>query len=71
MAPPNTSPSPSDDRPPLLSVHTALVLLIALLVGLAVGMLMYAAGRHPAEAVVAGIGSSAAAGLACHKLIGY
>lgn len=70
MTPPTTSPTPSGDRPPLLNVRTAVILLIAFIVGVTIGLLAYAAERHPAEAVLAGLGSAGAAAVACHSLIG-
>jgi len=71
VTPPTTSPTPSSDRPsPLLNVRTAVILLIAFIVGVTIGLLTYAAGRHPAEAVLAGLGSTGAAAVGCHRLIG-
>lgn len=70
MTRPTPPPVPSGDPPPLLTVRTAVVLLIALIVGVGVGVLTYVAGRHPAEAALAGIGAAGVTAVACHGLIG-
>ncbi|KOX33970.1 hypothetical protein ADK67_04795 [Saccharothrix sp. NRRL B-16348] len=45
----------------LLAPRTALILLLAVLTGIGAGALTALAGRHPAEAAVAGIAAAAAA----------
>ncbi|MCX4524513.1 MULTISPECIES: hypothetical protein [unclassified Streptomyces] len=55
-----TTPPPGTD-PPFLSLHTAVVLVIAVLIGLVVGGLTFLGGFHPALAVLAGLGATGAA----------
>lgn len=57
---------PSD---PLLSLRSAFILLLAVLAGLAVGVLTYAAKGSPASAVLAGLGATAAVLVAAPQLI--
>jgi hypothetical protein len=54
---------------PLLSTRTALVLLLALITGAATTTLTLLAGRHPAEAVLAGLAATGAAVTCFHNLI--
>lgn len=65
-----TSPEGTDDRPPLLSVRTALILLLAVLAGGLVTGLMITAGNPAAEAVLGGLGGLAAVLIASNKIIG-
>jgi hypothetical protein len=57
------------EKPPLLTVRTTLVLLIAFLVAAGAGGLLLAAGRHPAEAAFGAVGAGAIALHLFHELI--
>ena len=61
-------PRPSPD--PLLSIRTALVLLLATLVGLGAGVLGYLGGQSWPAAVLTGLGAAGGALMLFHSLIG-
>ncbi|MGW7055577.1 hypothetical protein [Streptomyces sp. NPDC054887] len=53
-----TPPDPSDPSPapgPLVTLHAALILLAAVVIGLVVGGLTFLGGMHAASATVAGL----------------
>lgn len=52
-------PPHGDDEDGLFTIRTALIMLLAVIIGLIVGLLMVAAGHNLAEAVLAGLGSGA------------
>ncbi|HSL09206.1 MAG TPA: hypothetical protein VK887_14715 [Pseudonocardiaceae bacterium] len=70
MADSITPPPPSGDPPPLLPIRAVVILLTALIVGAVATGLMYAAGYHVAEAILAGLGAIGATVVACNELIG-
>jgi hypothetical protein len=47
--------APNPDRPPLLTLRAAVVLLLAALAGIGSGILIGLTGTHPAQAVLSGI----------------
>ncbi|MFC6093920.1 hypothetical protein [Saccharothrix lopnurensis] len=55
----------------LLTPRGALILLLAVLVGIGAGVLAAMAGRHPAEAVLAGVAASAAAVMFFDRLVDH
>jgi hypothetical protein len=57
--------------PPLLSPRSALILALAVLIGLGIGLLTALAHHAPAEVVLAGCTATGAATVALHKLIGF
>lgn len=61
-----TSPTPG----PLLSIRTALVLLLAVLVRVAAGVLTFLGGRSVPSAALAGCTAAAAGTLFFNKVIG-
>lgn len=68
---PSTTNGPDDNSAqPLLSLRTALILLLAALVGLGAGALGVWAGRHIAEALLLGLGAVAGAAAFFNWLIG-
>ncbi|MGW2619601.1 hypothetical protein [Streptomyces sp. NPDC001500] len=61
---PAPPPVPASDSGPFLPLHTAVVLLTAIVLGLVIGGLTALTGAHPAAAVIAGltaVGTSTAA----------
>ncbi|MFD9334030.1 hypothetical protein ACFWBF_06375 [Streptomyces sp. NPDC060028] len=58
-----TTPQNPDDRgpAPFLTLHTAFVLVTAVLIGCAVGVLSRLGGTHPALAVLYGLSAAGAA----------
>ncbi|MFE0332344.1 hypothetical protein ACFW08_37270 [Streptomyces sp. NPDC058960] len=60
----------SSQQGPLLTVHSALVLLIGVLIGGLVGVLTYLDGNSPFASVLAGAVAAGAAVPVLHKLIG-
>jgi hypothetical protein len=60
----------SGARPPLLSIRTALVLLLALLADGVVTVLWFAAGRPLAEAIVSGLVAVGGALIVFHQIVG-
>ncbi|MFF8938714.1 hypothetical protein ACF08O_29145 [Streptomyces paradoxus] len=72
MTPPPPAPTPngSDPEPPFLSLHTAVVLLTALVIGLIAGGLTLLAGLSVAGAVLAGLTSAGSSVPVLHSLIG-
>lgn len=68
---PSTTSGPDDNSTqPLLTQRTALILLLAVLVGLGAGALGVWAGRHIAEALLLGLGAAATAAAFFNWLIG-
>jgi hypothetical protein len=66
-----TTSGPDDHTSqPLLTLRTALILLLAVLAGLSAGALGLWAGRHIAEAVLLGLGVAAGAAAFFNWLIG-
>ncbi|MER8237489.1 hypothetical protein [Streptomyces sp. NPDC094049] len=63
-------PPAGPQEPPLLSAHSALVLMIALCFGTAIGVLAYFSTRSLAGAVLAGLPAFGLSVVALHKLIG-
>jgi hypothetical protein len=61
-----SSPTP----PPLLSVRAAVILLLALVCGTAVGTLTFFAGKNVAAAILAGLTATGGAIMFLHKVIG-
>ncbi|MEU7601807.1 hypothetical protein AB0B78_09310 [Streptomyces sp. NPDC040724] len=59
--PESRRPEPPSAEPPLLTLHAAVVLLGALLVGLVAGGLSHLGGVPPALAVLAGLGAAGGA----------
>jgi hypothetical protein len=59
----------ANPQDPLLSARTALVLLIAVLVGIGAGVLTVLGGHHGFEAILVGIGALGAATKFFHWLI--
>ncbi|MFG3000448.1 hypothetical protein [Streptomyces sp. NPDC048340] len=55
-----TNPEPANPAP-FLTLHTAFVLVTAVLIGCAVGVLSRLGGTHPALAVLAGLGAAGGA----------
>jgi ABC-type antimicrobial peptide transport system permease subunit len=53
--PQNPEPGESPDTAPFLSLHTAVVLLTALVIGLVIGALTALTGAPAASAVIAGL----------------
>jgi hypothetical protein len=62
--------TPADDRGPLLPLRAALILLAALVTGIAAGVLAYLGGARPPEAVLTGGGAFGAAVALLNTLIG-
>jgi hypothetical protein len=64
------TPRPSTgDGSPLLTVRSALILLLAILAGGLITILTMLAGHQPAEAAVAGLGAFAGTLVASNKII--
>jgi hypothetical protein len=59
-----------DDRPPLFTVRSALILLLAVLAGGLIAVLTIVAGHPAAEAALAGLGAFAATLVASNQIIG-
>ena len=59
-----------EERPPLLSVRTALILLLAILAAGLVAGLILAAGSHPAEAALGGLAALGAVVATGNRIIG-
>ncbi|MGW1608953.1 hypothetical protein ACWCQZ_06015 [Streptomyces sp. NPDC002285] len=68
--PANSSPSGSAPEPPFLSLHTTVVLLTALVIGLVAGGLTILTGAPVAGAVLAGLTAAASAVPVLRSLIG-
>lgn len=68
-APAPTPPTPSEPGP-FMSLHTALVLLIAVVIGLIVGGLSFLSGTSAAGAVLAGLISTGGSVPVLRTLIG-
>ena len=66
---PGSGQGSGPDPDPLLSQRAVLVLIAALVIGIAIGTLAYLAGHHIAAAVLAGLTASGAAVLGLNKLI--
>ncbi|GAA1413980.1 hypothetical protein GCM10009639_67570 [Kitasatospora putterlickiae] len=66
----NAAPDPSTAPAPLMSMHTALVLLAAAFIGLVAGALTFLGGGPVAAAVLAGLTGAGASVSVLHKLIG-
>lgn len=65
-----SAPEPAPGgRPPLLSQRAALILFMAVSIGVGVGVLTLFAGNHPAMAVIAGLMASAGSARELHNLI--
>lgn len=60
----------STNREPLIPLRSAVVLLLALVVGLVTGALTYAGGRDALQAVLATLASFGGATLFFHQIIG-
>jgi hypothetical protein len=58
-----------DDRPPLFTVRSALILLLAVLASGLITVLTIVAGHPAAEAALAGLGAFAATLVACNQII--
>lgn len=58
-----------DDRPPLFTVRSALILLLAFLAGVLIAILMIAAGNPAAAAALAGLGAFGGTLVASHQMI--
>lgn len=58
-----------DDRPPLLTVRSTLILLLAVLAGGLIAVLMIVAGHPAAEATLAGLGALAGTLIASNQII--
>lgn len=56
---------------PLLGLRAALILTLAVLVGIGAGVLSALSGHHPAEAVLVGAGASAAAAALFNWMIAH
>lgn len=61
---------PLDGSGPLLTLRAALILLAALVIGAAAGVLAYLAGTRPAEAVLTGGGTFGAVVALLNTIIG-
>ena len=68
---PDTPKTGGDDpeSTPLLGLRSAMILTLAVLVGIGAGVLITLAGRHPAEAILYGVGASAASVLFFNRVI--
>ncbi|MCI3928149.1 hypothetical protein [Streptomyces sp. AN091965] len=68
----SSAPTPPEqpERGPFLTVHTALVLLTAVVVGLVMGGLVFIGGGTAAEAVFTGLGAGGASVPVLRGLIG-
>ena len=69
-APPAPSPPPANEPMPLLTVRAAVILLLALLVGITAGLLTYLADSSVPGAVLAGGGATGAAIALFNTIIG-
>ena len=67
---PDTENPRGRDRPPLITQRAALILLAALLIGVAAGLLSHLAGSNPASAVLSGGAACAGAIALLDALIG-
>jgi hypothetical protein len=56
-------------RPPLFTVRTLVILIVAVLFGLGAGWLTYLGSPHAASAVLAGIGALGACLVGLHQLV--
>lgn len=66
-----SSPVPTPQRPaPFLTIHTAVVLLIAVVIGLIVGGLTFLSGGAVAAAVLAGLAAAGVSVPGLRSLIG-
>lgn len=61
-----SSPTP----PPLLTVRSAVILLLGVVCGFIIGALTYLAGGNTAASVLAGLGASGSSVMFLHKAIG-
>lgn len=60
----------ADDRGPLLPLRSALILIAAVVIGVAAGILAYLGGARPAGAVLTGGGAFGAAVVLLNMMIG-
>ncbi|MDJ0382024.1 hypothetical protein [Streptomyces sp. G-G2] len=65
-----SAPSPPGPPSPFIPLHTAVVLLIAALVGLVAGGLTFLAGNPPAVGLLAGLGAAGTSIPVLRSLIG-
>ncbi|GAA2304273.1 hypothetical protein Scani_11310 [Streptomyces caniferus] len=72
MTPPPADPCPggSPPEPPFLSLHTTVVLLAAVVIGLVVGCMTVLTGAPVAGAVLAGLAASGSAVPVLRSLVG-
>lgn len=64
-----TEPAVNNNQRPLLTIRSAMIMLLGLLCGLGAGALTAWSGAHVAQAILAGVGSTAAGILFFHWLI--
>ncbi|MBT2406325.1 MULTISPECIES: hypothetical protein [unclassified Streptomyces] len=66
----SVTPPPAPDEVPLLTAHSALVLLMAMFFGVVMGVLTYSSVGGIASALLAGLPAFGISAAALHKLVG-